>query len=317
MSFDFIGTPGGLGLLLDRAADEPASPVEVEEKLTHPERRTVDFPDIPFFGTDGLDSMGLDLARSVVQKGFRLHIIISERWSAKVSTAYGQVGFVRRRGDQEGSAATTAQSFTSRHNIVVEDKYKLIAALVNFRCEEYELNFPADQKAMTDQVPYPLRRKSEPSLRNDQWVAGIDITAGSVPSFIISNHSFEIVREDFVLKVGQKIGMVVAMPPHDTLKSSLLKMYSKLNAETLEGIYGIQTERLANVYTGQITYVGDSHIEYDINTFTGCSGAVVFLLDKHQPESVNESDYGCAIAVHAGAHPFYNRNLAFIIPRLL
>lgn len=57
-------------------------------------------------------------------------------------------------------------------------------------------------------------------------------------------------------------------------------------------------------------YLGNStsdekHIEYNINSFTGCSRAVVFLLDKGQPEdSVQECDY-------AGAYPTLGeRNLA-------
>jgi V8-like Glu-specific endopeptidase len=42
------------------------------------------------------------------------------------------------------------------------------------------------------------------------------------------------------------------------------------------------------------------HLEYNINTFAGCSGATVFLLDKKQLSLVQPNDYGKAIAVHAG-----------------
>jgi hypothetical protein len=56
-------------------------------------------------------------------------------------------------------------------------------------------------------------------------------------------------------------------------------------------IYGRSGE--VNIYTGTINFVVATHIEYDINAFTGCSGAVAFLLDEHQPEdSVQECDYG-------------------------
>lgn len=37
---------------------------------------------------------------------------------------------------------------------------------------------------------------------------------------------------------------------------------------------------------------------HDINTFKGCSLAIVFLLDKDQPDSVRENDNGKAIGVH-------------------
>lgn len=67
--------------------------------------------------------------------------------------------------------------------------------------------------------------------------------------------------------------------------------------------YGEPGRVRVNIYTGDIKYVGPKHIEYSINSFTGCSGAIVFLLDKDQPASVDASDFGKAVAVHSGAHP--------------
>jgi hypothetical protein len=64
--------------------------------LTHPERRTVAYPEILFMGTDGLDLMGPDLARNVLKKAFLLEIEAVELPSEKVREAYGQVGFVGR-----------------------------------------------------------------------------------------------------------------------------------------------------------------------------------------------------------------------------
>mmetsp|Transcript_33334 Transcript_33334/g.50290 ORF Transcript_33334/g.50290 Transcript_33334/m.50290 type:complete len:143 (+) Transcript_33334:1004-1432(+) len=69
-----------------------------------------------------------------------------------------------------------------------------------------------------------------------------------------------------------------------------------------------------NIYTGEIKYVGPKHIEYSINSFTGCFGAIVFLLDKDQPASVDQSDWGRAVAIHSGAHPLMSdRNYGFLI----
>jgi hypothetical protein len=48
---------------------------------------------------------------------------------------------------------------------------------------------------------------------------------------------------------------------------------------------------VVNIYTGKLLCVGTRHIEYDINSFTGCSGAVVFLLD----EKINTIRFRCAI----------------------
>jgi hypothetical protein len=196
-----------------------------------------------------------------------------------------------------------------------DDKYKFRAGLMKFQGERYLLEFPDCGKVQADLVPCPLR--SEESHRIDVWKSGIDITAGPAPSIVSLEQSFQMVREDFKLKKGQKIGIAVCMPPIDGVRSSLQKKYPSLNATLLDDIYGLSTGRLVNVYTGEINRVGSSHIEYNNNSFEGCSGAIVFLLDKNQPASVKESDYGCAIAVHAGAHPFYERNLAFVFPTLL
>ncbi|CAB9531620.1 hypothetical protein SEMRO_3743_G350790.1 [Seminavis robusta] len=69
-----------------------------------------------------------------------------------------------------------------------------------------------------------------------------------------------------------------------------------------------------NIYTGEILYVGQNFIESDINSFTVCSGAIVFLLDKNQPSSVDEADYGKAVAIHSAAHPVLtNQNYGFLI----
>jgi hypothetical protein len=72
----------------------------------------------------------------------------------------------------------------------------------------------------------------------------------------------------------------------------------------------------SNIQTGKIIGVyGDGRFfTHAINTYKGCSGAVVFLLDKKQPDSVNVKDYGKAIAVH-GAAAGQNTNVAFTIYR--
>jgi len=71
---------------------------------------------------------------------------------------------------------------------------------------------------------------------------------------------------------------------------------------------------MVNIYTGEIKQVRGDYIEYDINTFTGCSGAIVFLLDHGQPPSVQPCDFGCAVAVQAGSHSISNAgNFGFLL----
>jgi hypothetical protein len=53
---------------------------------------------------------------------------------------------------------------------------------------------------------------------------------------------------------------------------------------------------------------------HDINTYKGCSGAIVFLLDKEQPEtSVTSNDHGKAIAVHGGGNVMSQRNYGYTL----
>lgn len=68
-----------------------------------------------------------------------------------------------------------------------------------------------------------------------------------------------------------------------------------------------------NILTGKVTAVDENMIVYDMNSYGGCSGAIIFLLDKDQPESVRPEDTGKAIAIHTGSHPDerINRNMAF------
>lgn len=157
------------------------------------------------------------------------------------------------------------------------------------------------------------------ALRNDvKWTFGIDISVGKrIESYTdgITTEwaSFDLVRDDFVLEQGQQIGMAVHMkrkPTLMTVRHSADHRPVNVTDEDLQTIFGNPGN--VNIYTGRITLAGDHHIEYDINSFTGCSGAIVFLLDSDQPGSVREGDYGKAVAVHGGAHPtLVNRNLGF------
>ena len=88
--------------------------------------------------------------------------------------------------------------------------------------------------------------------------------------------------------------------------------------ELLKSIYG--DERQVNIYTGEITGVspGKEAFQHNINTFQGCSGAVIFLLDLGQDGcGVKEEDHGKAIAIHVEGDQLDSGrivNFAFKIP---
>lgn len=93
----------------------------------------------------------------------------------------------------------------------------------------------------------------------------------------------KMTRVDYQLKQRQKVAIAVfrdfdieAADTGDPL----------LTQDAIKRIYGEKMR--VNIYTGEITRVCEVGrcLEHDINTFAGCSGAIVFLLDQHQPENV-------------------------------
>ena len=112
--------------------------------------------------------------------------------------------------------------------------------------------------------------------------------------------------------------MAVVFPKHaKPTKKTIAGAFENevdMDETEIKRIYGEHGQ--VNIYTGIILYVGMNHIEYDINGFTGCSGAIVFLTDVSQPNSVDSCDVGMAVAIHSGSHPFLcDRNFGFIISR--
>ena len=133
-----------------------------------------------------------------------------------------------------------------------------------------------------------------------------------------SNQSFSKIRQGFTLEKGQKVGIAVmfdedSKPTKKTIGGAFEQgLEVNISELDIERIYGQPGK--VNIYTGEIIYVGEKHIEYSINSFTGCSGAIVFLLDKDQPPSVDPSDWGRAVAIHSGAHPTLgDRNYGLLI----
>lgn len=126
----------------------------------------------------------------------------------------------------------------------------------------------------------------------------------------------KVERPGYRFQPGQKIGMAVyrnfelncedaGVPDNSIPKEELLQIYGQKGR--------------VNVYTGQITKVSPdgSAFEHDINTFRGCSGAIVFLLDTDQDgDAIESSDYGKAIAIHVGGDELDGKiiNIAFKIP---
>ena len=152
-----------------------------------------------------------------------------------------------------------------------------------------------------------------------EWKS-VDVARGQVitepNNFLTQQHlAFEPVPKDWTgICVGAKIGIVVFRPfdirPSDTGMSmtddTLLQMFGEKNSVC--------------VFTGEITKLHNNSartFEHSINTYRGCSGAIIFLLDKGQPNEDVASHQGKAIGVHVGGKPVtatpQRANLGFLL----
>jgi hypothetical protein len=238
-----------------------------------------------------------------------------------------QVGLLRRqRLPQFPGSRTTHHAFipvTAKHNLcrrydsgVTKNVKEVYMGLMDTQHEDLRLTFREANWEVTEADEITLR---ETETNKVTWKYGLDIVFGkkvnlSVEGVTNIDYSFELVRPGFVCEKGMRIGIAAyqAKPPTKESVSRNPKRPIDISQDKLAMIFG-KPERV-NIYTGTITFADPTqpHIEYDINSFTGCSGAIVFLLDKGQPEGVKEIDHGKAFAIHAGGHPILaNRNIAF------
>lgn len=184
------------------------------------------------------------------------------------------------------------------------------------------LSIPGTGWETTD--PHPLRD-------GFSWRSGFDISLGPHRSgnevlkdyfeeSTLEKHGFHTVDKDFELKVGMKIGIVV-YTIEDVTKEQALRgdkeLETQLEPEKIEihDIYGDPTK--VAIYTRQITHVSEDYFEHDMNTFQGCSGAVVFLTDRGQPDTVSTKDYKKATGVLAGNKNDLKAGIAFKLQNAL
>ena len=115
---------------------------------------------------------------------------------------------------------------------------------------------------------------------------------------------FEKVPSSFELRVGHKVGIAV----YRTFDITYADAKAPSNV-ALEDFYGQKLQ--ACIYTGEVTEISASRKTFchNINTFEGCSGAVVFLLDRNQEVGL-EAFHGMAVGVHVGGLDLTN-NIAF------
>ena len=182
----------------------------------------------------------------------------------------------------------------------------------------------------TEHPPVNLRQ-------GEVWQYGIDVSFGPVinsetseacyPTSRFEQHGLrtvleylrplDLVANDFKYTEGLKVGILVQVPGVDKEAFSEVSGTGNiplddkspwLNAadnyrQCFTKVCGEEKDIM--IYTGTILEVGEAHIEYDINTYQGCSGAAVIVVDQ------THADFGKAIAVHAGYKRTLNANIGF------
>jgi hypothetical protein len=287
---------------------------------------------------DNTEALSKDLTADLQPTAFQLVVKFQELGYTGIKKGDGQVGFIRKEQIAFSAGGSTKLQYsvipvTAKHNLRhltkndkdFRAKYAdaLLPTVDPEDPEECELDF-ADLDWISsgnDRIDLSAGMKGAEGSRAALWDWGFDISIGRVldkteEAFTKEGHCFTLVRPDFKLEEGQKVGVAVVFArrtkPTPGSVAGSGENIKRISEEQLVNIYGKPNE--VNIYTGEIIKVRGEYIECDVNSFTGCSGAIIFLLDKQQPQSVQPCDYGCAVAVHAGSHPVLtSRNLGFVL----
>jgi len=143
------------------------------------------------------------------------------------------------------------------------------------------------------------------------WSAD-DISFGDTiadPSNVLTKASrlFEKIPNTFRLRAGHRIGVLVYRTFDITHDDAKAPRYTDL----LE-VYGQKFQ--VCIYTGQVTELSANGRTFchNINTFGGCSGAIIFLLDRNQSDDVAAEFCGRAVGINVGGLDV-DSNLGFLI----
>lgn len=278
---------------------------------------------------DNPSSISTELAARQSAKAFGLRTLFGIPGSSVTKPSQGQVGFIRggRIPPSPGGHIQYAVTpVTAKHNLRQIRRTNLGVSQV-YDAVSTETYLPWDTEVRVhlsfpdlNWIPGHRNRLIISGAESDKlmiWDYGNDISTGTQISSYTqgvtsADGSYECVGSHFDYQVGQRIGIAVLSEHAPTKRTASYNPEnpSDYDEATLRRVFG-EAKRV-NIYTGEILLVGRDHVEHNINTFTGCAGAIIFLLDKDQPSSVTSHDCGKAIAVHAGAHPtLRTRNLAF------
>ena len=281
--------------------------------------------------TDEVEMISEDLASVVYNRALRYGIEcdISEiEGNENIAEKEGQCGFLRCTSDVlvsdsspgavDGVSRYKVFPVTAKHNMSANlgrelFGTKVFSPVLN-SCKRVTFPDKGCKKLET-----PLVYKGSGIDDDDKVLPyGLDFTFGVAiedprNDFTSKTTSFRVVPHDFKIEKGQKIGICV-WRSKDRISDEVEGTTGKLSEEEEKKFYG--PARVPVILTGEVKAVyGDRRqvFAHNINTYAGCSGAIIFLLDKDQPpESVQDIDWGLAIGVQAAGYTHHNLGMSVI-----
>lgn len=285
---------------------------------------------------NGTESISRSLVRAVTHKCCQLQLFYQDAAGNGVGPYYGQAGLLKGERltpspDNDashrhkrsrtmvtfaGASDHKATLVTSKHNLENEngDQYLHTWVTSTFDCS---LLAHFDDGGTTPQPDIEVRPATNESAYPLFWPdndRSFSRETSQVGKFTKKPRLFDLVSSDFRLRVGHNVGIVVYRTFAITKEHAGIYSTAQVDLEATFGPPGSVC-----IYTGQVTEVSANGKTFchDINTFAGCSGAVVFLLDQ-QPENLghDEDDIqelkGKAVGVHVGGLD-YDNNFAFLL----
>ena len=275
------------------------------------------------------------LVESVTPKACQVTVVLSDRITGEEGPAWGSGGLLRgskimgtpqqettpdgsaeahprKRVKFENFASYEVTPVTAKHNVASTDDEEYVRATFQFtNTDPIGVSMPDGGCTITNYIEArPATQGSRAiMIEDDDYSFGEKV---STPERTITKMPFLFsqVPNEFEIQVGHKVGMAVFR----------IYEFSHNDAEAprslnLHSIYG--PPRQACIYTGEVTAISANGktFTHDINTFEGCSGAVIFLLDVDQPEGFDETFEGMAVGIHSGGLDTAN-NIASKLPKL-
>lgn len=300
------------------------------DKVMDKSRRYRTIDGVPGVGTDDSEDISQAFAARIKGSVIFLRFVCQNLQNGKKVPYLGQAGILRN------PANGVLKFATCKHNLGTEENEhgELEVCLAPHECVLAD-GFTADIRLPSTGWSKTLNSATE--LRDGiTWSNGFDISLGPIVNeqtaeenwpndpvragflnrLLTTELSLDVVDDNFSYDEDLKIGIIVNNPGVDEKAFSEVGGLDGIEVENTCATIarGVKETKIAAVceekdvvmiYTGQITLNGSQHIEYNINTYKGCSGAIVIVMDRDHP------DFGKALAVHAGYKTELRTNLGF------